>query len=327
MRADVTLHVGLSRRISGHMLKDGSMIRPFRSISFLCAVAVLTPAASLACACGCNVFSVGSRWMMPVSSGFGMFLHYDYMNQGENWTNWTRAPGMANDDQQIRTSFYTLSLQYMATRDWGVMIDAPVWDRYFRTLDKAGASNAVDHTSPGDVRVSGMYTGLSEDMSIGVQFGLKLPTGSFTAPLMDRDTQIGTGTTDLLIGGYWMRQEHGWGWYGQVMWQLALSSRDGYRPGDSFDVNVGAHYDGLLNAVPIMPTLQLVGSFRSIDSGINATPENTGYQRLYLSPGIEVIAGAHLNLYGDVRIPLATHVRGYQLVAPALYSFTLGYSI
>ncbi|MGA9120320.1 MAG: hypothetical protein WB699_13240 [Bacteroidota bacterium] len=299
-----------------------SQLVAFSAITVLC-----IPAPGHACACGCNVFSVGAAWMMPVSSGFGLFLHYNYMDQGKNWSNWNGASAESNDDKEIRTSFYTLSLQYMASREWGFMIEAPIWDRYFRTIGDDGNPGAVNQTAFGDVRIMGMYTGLSEDMSIGLQYGLKLPTGSFHQSLMDRDTQIGTGTTDLLVGGYWMRQENGWGWYGQVLWQRALNSREGYRAGDSFDANVGVHYDNLLDDFPIVPSLQLVGSFRAIDSGPNAVPQNTGYERVYLAPGIEVVASRHLTVYGDIRIPVLTHVRGYQLVAPALYSASLGYTI
>ena len=299
--------------------------------SGICSVLVsvgvlLIPAESFACACGCNVFTVGSRWTMPTSDGFSAFLQYNYMDQSRNWGNWQSAPSDANNDQEIRTSFYTVGLQYMADRDWGIMVEGPVWNRYFRTIGDDGSLASATHTSFGDVRLMGMYTGLSEDMSMGLQFGLKLPTGSFNESLLDRDTQIGTGTTDLLLGGYRMGQEKGWGWYSQVMWQHAFNTRDGYRPGDSFDVNVGIHYDGLLESLRILPLLQLAGSFRGIDSGENADPENTGYDRIYLSPGIQIVATRSLSIYGDLRIPVITHVRGNQLVAPALVSMTMGLS-
>ena len=296
----------------------------------LCIALLLLAAApgdAFACACGCNVFSVGAPWMMPISSGLGVYLHYNYMDQGKNWGNWQVAPAESNEDREIRTSFYTLSLQDMVSRDWGFMAETPVWDRYFRTVDDDGNNASVDHLALGDMRLTGMYTGLSEDMSIGLQFGLKLPTGSFHQSLLDRDTQIGSGTTDLLLGGYWMRQEDGWGWYGQVMWQHALGAREGYLPGDSFDANLGVHYDNLLKTIPIVPMLQIVGSFRAIDSGVNADPPNTGYQRLYIAPGFELVTASHVNIFADVRIPLMTHVRGYQLVAPALYSLTVGVTV
>ncbi len=265
--------------------------------------------------------------MMPISSGYGIYLHYDFMDQAKNWGNWRMAPADANDDREIRTSFYTLSIQDMIDRDWGVMVEAPLWDRYYSSFGEDGSVGSVTHMAFGDVRVTGMYTGLSEDMSIGLQFGLKLPSGAFHQSQLDRDTQVGTGTTDLLLGGYWMRQETGWGWYAQAMWQRALDTREGYRPGDSFDMNIGVHYDNLLSTVPIIPMLQLVGSFRAIDRGPNADPDNTGYTRLFVAPGFEIVTSSHFNIYGDVRIPVATHVRGYQLVAPALYSLTVGFTV
>jgi hypothetical protein len=39
-----------------------------------------------------------------------------------------------------------------------------------------------------------MYTGLSEDMSLGLLAGFKLPTGDHTYNDFDRDTSIGTGS-------------------------------------------------------------------------------------------------------------------------------------
>ncbi len=255
-----------------------------------------------------------------------MFLLYNYMDQSTNWDSWSSAAASLNGDREIRTSFYTLGAQYMTDRDWGFTVEVPVWDRYFRTVDDGSVASA-DHRALGDVRVTGMYTGLSEDMSTGIQFGLKLPTGPFNQSLLDRDTQIGTGTTDLLLGGYQMGQEDSWGWYAQVLWQYAFNTRDGYRPGDSFDMTVGVHYDNLVQTFKIVPMLQFIASFRGIDSGINSDPANTGYDRLYVSPSVEVNVTQGLQLYGDLRFPVMTHVRGYQLVAPALFSMTLSYSL
>jgi hypothetical protein len=48
----------------------------------------------------------------------------------------------------------------------------------------------------------GMYTGFFSDLSTGVMFGLKFPSGVYTAAGLDRDTQIGTGSTDLILGAF-----------------------------------------------------------------------------------------------------------------------------
>ena len=282
---------------------------------------------SFACACGCNVFTVGPRWMMATTPGTTLSLQYNYMNQYNNWNGAASASPDLNSDKQILTNFYTLGFQTMISRDWGVMGELPVWTRYFKTTDDNGNPVSATHTAAGDVRLLGMYTGLSEDMSIAFMFGLKLPTGPFDLSLLDRDTQIGTGTTDALLGAYQMGQEDGWGWYGQFMWLHALNARDDYRPGDGLDITVAAHYDKLLTDYNIVPIVQLVGSFRGTDSGINADPDNTGYERLYLSPGIEMNLNGSVRLYADMRIPLVTHVTGNQLVAPYLANLTLSFGI
>lgn len=264
---------------------------------------------------------------MPISPGFRLFLTYNYMKQNQNWNGWNNAASELNEDKIILTDFYTVNVQYMANRNWGITLEAPVWNRFFKTTADDGTLTSVDHLSSGDIRLMGMYTGISEDMSTGIQFGLKLPTGPFNLSLMDRDTQIGTGTTDLLLGAYQMSQDKGWGWNAQELWQHALNPRDGYRPGDSFDLSFGAHYDNLLNEFKIVPMMQLEASYRSSDSGVNADPSNTGYFRLYLSPGIEVKFNEKIQLFADVKIPVATHVSGYQLVAPVLLDVTVGYQL
>ena len=89
-------------------------------------------------------------------------------------------------------------------------IKVPYWFRTFRT--DIGIPGAPDvetyrHSALGDIRVLGTYTGFSADMSSGLSVGLKLPTGDWTYPNFDRDTSIGTGTTDLLLGG--LPRRHG----------------------------------------------------------------------------------------------------------------------
>jgi hypothetical protein len=275
------------------------------------------------CACGCSVFSVGNKWMMATSTGIYISLQYSYMNQNQNWHLSSSAPADSNLDREIRTGFYTLGFQYMQSRKWGVIAEVPLWDRFFSTLEDNGNPISAQHYAFGDVRLLVMYSGFSEDMSTALLFGLKLPTGPFDQSLFDRDTQIGTGTTDILFRGYQMKQNPSWGWFVQGSWQHALNTREGYRPGDSFDMNIGFHYDRLVKNSVIIPTLQVIGSIRGSDSGVNSEPDNTGYQRIFVAPGVEVQISSKMQLFGDIRIPLFTHVRGYQLVAPLLLNTSL----
>jgi hypothetical protein len=157
-------------------------------------------------------------------------------------------------------------------------------------------------------------------MSTGLTLGLKLPTGSFTASGFDRDTQLGSGTTDLLVGGYHLGsfgKTAAWSWFGQAIWDHPLNMREGYRPGDEVDAAAGLAWSASppTARVGFTPILQLLASHRAADAGPAADPDNSGYTRLLLAPGLEVKAGKW-KLYGDVEVPLYQYVRGQQLIAP-----------
>ena len=278
-----------------------------------------------ACACGCGVFNVGTRWMMVTGAGLRVFFQYSYMDQNRNWSRLSLAESSLNNDKEIKTGFYTLGFQYMFNRDWGIMGQFPYWDRYFNTTDDLGTPISVDHKSIGDIRVLGMYTGFSPDMSTALLFGLKLPTGPTNLSIMDRDTQIGTGTTDFLLGGYRAAQLNDWGWYMQVMWRHALNTYQEYRPGDSYNMAVGFHYDSFEDRYKFIPIIQVIASIRNRDSGVNSDPSNTGFQRLYVAPGFEINVKGNWQLYGEVQVPIYTHVNGYQLVAPLLLNASISY--
>lgn len=291
-----------------------------------CAIAlaiVAVPGSSLACACGCGVFGVGGSALFPSGSGGVVSFEYDLADQSRNWSGGARAPAADNDDKQIRTGFYTARGQYMIDRRWGVVAEVPVWDRTVRADEGAGVET-IHTTGLGDIRVMGIYTGLSADMSTGLVLGAKLPTGASGHPGLERDMQIGTGSTDLLLGAYHMgpvTKDRRWVYFVQGMWQRPIAYRADYRVGQEVNASAGVYYDGLAVAggkVRIAPMLQLIASNRSSDHGAEGDPANSGYHRLMVSPGVEINAGP-VKLYADVEIPVAQQVGGQQLTAPAMF--------
>jgi hypothetical protein len=70
-----------------------------------------------------------------------------------------------------------------------------------------------------------MYTGFFKDMSTGIIFGVKLPTGTFQAFGMDRDNQIGTGSTDFLLGAFHrglLSGDNAWQYFSQILVAAAV---------------------------------------------------------------------------------------------------------
>ena len=296
----------------------------------------LAPDSARGCACGCGVFDVGGTSMLPTSSGGMAFVEYDYQDQTHNYSGFSRSPADDNGDKEIRTHFVTLGAQYLFNRDWGVQISMPYDYRTFTTLGGASGNDRVtlNWWSPGDLRLEGIYTGFSKDLSTGVSLGLKLPTGSWqhndVYGDIDRDSEIGTGSTDILIGGFHrgsLTADRSFQWFAHALLDVPALTQDHYRPGVELDAAAGIYYTGWsVGGVKIRPIAQIIGSERTADTGANATGGanddpaagvSSGYQRILLSPGVEFVMHP-VHIYADVELPVLEHVTGNQLVAPVL---------
>jgi len=288
------------------------------------------PSAAFACACGCGVFDVGTGAMMPTDQGGSVWLQYNYMDQNRNWSGTKSSNADNNKDKGITSNFITAGGQYMFNRSWGGQVEVPYWTRSFNTTDDDGNAANFHHASWGDIKVKAIYTGLFDDMSTGLTFGLKLPTGDSRYANFDRDTQIGTGSTDLLLGAHHMGQlttDGRFDWFASGQWQHAVTVRDHYRPGDDVNMAVGSYYNAgtLTGSDKVAPVLQLIASAHRPDSGMNGDKDNSGYNRLMVSPGIEYDI-KQVKLYADVEIPIYQNINGNQLTAPVLTKFVVGYN-
>jgi hypothetical protein len=291
---------------------------------------IFAPSLAHACACGCGVFDVGGSGMLPDGSGGMAFLQYDYMDQNRNWGGSSESPAANNDDKKLESQFTSLGLQYMFNGSWGVQAELPYTFRNFKGADEGGTIASHDWSGLGDIRVQGIYTGFFADQSAGVTFGLKLPAGSFTedTDLVDRDTQIGSGSTDILLGGFFrgnLDRDQNWDWFTQGQLDVPTLIQDEYRPGVELDTAAGIDYKGFsLGRVRISPVAQAIFSYRSNNSGDASDSPNSGYERLLLSPGVEF----HIHpvkIYADVELPVFQNVNGNQLVAPVLVKVNVSY--
>lgn len=301
----------------------------------------VAPAEVLACACGCGVFDVGTATMLPTELGLQLYVEDDYQDQDQNWVGSHAGPASANTDKEIETNFGSVGADYQFNKDWGAELRIPYWDRIFRT--DIGTPQVPDvttfrHSALGDIRITGRYTGFSNDMSTGVTVGLKLATGDWTYPNFDRDTSIGTGTTDLLLGGYHLGNigDSNFRWFAEALFDRAFNMREGYRPGNELDVAAGAMYEGISlgQRGSMTALLQVIGSDRDRDSGVNADPYNSGYHRALISPGVEASVGkwkyyadAEFRVYHYANAAPSVALEGTQgqLVAPVLLKVIVSY--
>lgn len=301
---------------------------------------VVIPVPALACSsCGCtlsnDMFAQGGD-----HAGFLADFRFDYFNQDQLRTgtgkvdrNSIAFPTDREIQQETINRNYNLFLDYAPDTDWGVAAQIPHVDRYHTTIVAGDVDVSTSHTkSVGDVRLLGRYSGLNADRSVGVQFGLKLPTGEFhnnflsgpqAAQPLDRGLQPGTGTTDLLLGVYTFGTVNpDWEYFAQALLQQPLNSRENFRPGTGANVTLGARYAGFER---VMPQIQLNLRTERRESGLNADIENSGATLAYLSPGVNVRLTPNASAYAYLQIPIYQRVNGYQI--EPRYSASIGLRI
>ena len=266
--------------------------------------------------------------MFPDRAGGTAFVQYGYQDQNRNWSGSAPAPATHNDDKEIQTQFLTVGLQYMFSQSWGVQAELPYDFRFFKAKDASGIIESRSWNQLGDLRVEGIYTGFFADLSAGLTFGFKLPTGShtFDSGFVDRDTQIGTGSTDILLGGFYhgdLLKDNHWGWFAQLQLDVPVLIQSDYRPGVELNTAAGLDYKGFaFGSLKVIPLAQVIFSERTSDTGAAANPQNSGYQRLLLSPGFEVQLPP-VKINADAEFPVFQNFTGNQLAAPVLFKVSV----
>lgn len=301
---------------------------------------------ALACAgCGHTLSSDWDGQGFDAKPGIRLDLRYDYLNQSQlrnGYSQKGRSSLLGTDEEieeKTKNHYVTASLDYRPDRDWGVNVQLPYIDRYHETygedataLDQASISTS-DTKSIGDAKVVGRYQGFAPDKNVGIQLGLKFPTGDYKKNFksgpeegnrIDRGLQPGTGTTDLLIGLYHFNSiNRDWDYFAQGMVQLALDTRDNYQPGDTLNVNFGVRYEAY---ELFTPQLQINVKKSQQDTGFNSDHANSGSTLAYLSPGITAKFSDNVSAYSFVQLPIYQYVKGNQLAPTWTATLGLGYS-
>jgi hypothetical protein len=308
--------------------------------------------------CGSSFCSVNTHWDtqgLVNDDVLRIDLRYSYAN-ANTLRSGTKKIAAATPNgsgqgeiENMRTinQMLNLDVDYAVDQKWNVALDLPLVMRdHTHTFDATGSffEQQAKFNTLGDVRVMGKYKfdSAKHHAGSGMSFGIKLPTGAINKTMippapanpgtpyaLERSSQPGTGSTDLLLGAYYHRDTENspWGWFVSGQVQSALSTRDNYRPGDTLNLDIGAHY---AFAPALTGLLQLNTQFKNRDTGLNANPASGGHS-LNLSPGLSFVIAPKTNLYSFVQLALLQYVNSDsagagQLTAPRLFAVGISHS-
>ena len=297
------------------------------------AIAALAPSMAAA-SCGASFCAVNSNWtsesaMAEAKHAFD--VRYEYMNQDQPMHGsrkiYAGEVKSHHDEVSTQNKNAVLSYSHNFGQGLGVTVTGGVGSRdhlHIHHHHGAQIRDTWDFTKLGDVRVLGRYQLLSvanplKPANGGITFGVKLPTGKFDVAndqgdKAERSMQPGTGTTDLIVGGYYHQKltEHGASWFAQAQYQHALNTRDHYKPGAQLGLDLGVR-KSLGGNVGLLGQLNYL--YKRSDSGSEAEPESSGGRFLYASPGLSYAVASTMQVYMFYQVPVHRHVKGVQLTA------------
>jgi hypothetical protein len=315
----------------------------------LALAAAVPSSAVIACAsCGCTLNSDWGSQGLASTAGWSLDLRYDTLNQNQlrkgtgtisatdaaNTTN-TATGDFAEVESYTNNRYLTTTLDYNQGSSWGVSLIVPYINRTHSTLgintDGVNPGDGAYDSSAsgvGDARVLGRYYGFSAGNNFGLQFGLKFATGQTSQVGNDRVTpvdpglQLGTGTTDAILGVYYFDNlNQNWDYFVQGQFQSALKSSTmnglSYRPGDSVNLTGGLRYHGFESLTPMV---QINARKVQTDSGDAADTYATGGTLVYLTPGLVMPISQTVSVYSNLQLPIYQDVKGIQLSPKSIFS-------
>jgi len=294
-------------------------------------LALLAAAGAAQASCGSAFCVLDTNWStqgVPHEAGSARLdLHYEFVDQKHlrSGTKQISPEDDTEDIREVRTINRNLvaTLDYALTRNWAMSASLPVVSRshsHFEDPTGANTFEKWDFTKAGDARVLGYYRFDNEKNPLvnhGLTFGLKLPTGSYRVSNADgavaeRMLQPGTGSTDVVVGGYYsapgIHQDSSWSV--QVLYQQPVSTKEEYKPGNQFQLNLGYRYP---LGHEFQALLQLNSMIKGKDSGANSEPDLSGSKTVFLSPGLAYSVTHDFQLYGFVQVPVYRNYNGIQL--------------
>src|SRR5271163_2401118 len=309
----------------------------------------IAPAASWACAtCGCTVNSDAAMGYSS-ASGWRINLEYTYINQDQlrSGTSTSGPAAAVNNpsnpalgggeiEKQTINHYATLGLSYRPNSDWNFGLLVPYVTRDHTTYGTQLAPYMASDTAPdqisgahvsnlGDIRLISSYQGLLPTHNLGLQLGIKLPTGQYGTAVdfydgpnvgtpLDASLQAGTGSTDVIVGAYYYQPvSQNFDIFVNGQFQSAVAHKQNqpgndFRPGNSATFGVGLRYEANPKWIP---QVQLNLYHKSPDQGALADTTDTVGTVAYLSPGLTAEVTDKLHAYGVVQVPIYSNLDGY----------------
>lgn len=284
-----------------------------------------------------------------VLPGWRLNLEYNYIDQDQLRSGTRSVSGVPDGfelERGTRNQYLTAAISYSPGSSWNISLFVPYVMRNHSTYGVFDSTQPLPDPSSsrssslGDLKVIGSYQGLLPGRNLGVQLGLKLPTGRYGTAVdfnsgpnagipLDASLQPGTGSTDVIVGAYYYQPiSQNFEMFVNGQFQSAVRHHldqpgADYRPGNSTTVSFGLRYQSNPRWVP---QLQVNLVHKAPDQGALADVQSTAGTVVYVSPGVIARVFPKLHVYAFVQVPAYSNLYGYQLFPRYTASVGASYS-
>ena len=279
----------------------------------------------------CSINTDSELKSSETTPGLVLSLRYEFVKQDQPRRGTEKVGVLAEPDthDELQTTNHNIVLgaDYRFDERWSVSASLPYIKRnhaHLHNPDEAGMLAGEEpereewkFTGIGDARVIGRYQFSLGSYVAGIHAGIKLPTGkrngsNDAGEVAERSLQLGTGSTDLIVGAHLKGSIAATklSWFGHAQLQHAIATKDDFRPGDELTFDLGVRY---AVTESFSAHLQLNHRYKRHDSGANGEPEESGGRSIFLSPGLSFMVTPAVEIYGYVQVPLYQQVNGVQL--------------
>ncbi len=318
---------------------------------FVAAACCGVSSTALACAtCGCALsadaatgYSSATGWRVTFESDF---INQDQLRGGSTAATAAQVVNSPSDpalgggevERQTINRYLSLGLSYSPTSTWNFNLVVPWVARSHTTYGTQLAPFEASDVAPeqisgasvsglGDIKLITSFQGLLPTHNLGLQLGIKLPTGAYGTDVkfasgpwagqpLDASLQAGTGSTDLIAGAYYYQAiSQNFDAFISGQYQAAIAHAqdqpgNDFKPGNSANISFGLRYEADPRWIP---QLQINLTHKSADEGALADSPDTEGTVAYVSPGVTLRVMPALHVYGFVQVPVYSRLDGYQV--------------
>jgi hypothetical protein len=279
-------------------------------------------------------FCLCSQGISPLEAGSsGIRVDSRYLQDGTVYLNGSKV---ANASKQFETYFtQQFSFLYAASPSLTISAIVPVPSKHTQSYDDDGNYVTGNSFGLGDISLLARYKlianhELTTTTIVSINGGIKFPTGSTNAKdsqgnVLDPDIQLGTGSTDFLIGTSGLVSLDRVAVIGNLTASITGKGANGHTYGNSLNYDLGVRYRVYPNGGGLPAAFVKIGingEYRGHEIQDGAVIDDSGGNTTYFSPGLQVFILPSISVDLNYQYPFIHGLHGEQLGED--YRFTTG---